>query len=105
MKKFFFGIFGMVAPCGGKGGISGAQALAYPAFARQAGIRHNAVNLSAGVRIDGVLHVQDVNAYHSRCKQWLRHFDGVASRYLPNYLGWRWALDANRISSPEMPLR
>ena len=78
---------------------------AYPVFARQAGIRHSAVTLSAGVRVDGVLHVQNVNAYHSRFKQWLRHFHGVASRYLPNYLGWRWALDANRISSPAMLLR
>ena len=78
---------------------------AYPIFAREAGIRHSAGNLSAGVRVDGVLHVQNVNAYHSRFKQWLRHFHGVASRYLPNYLGWRWALDANRIRSPEMLLR
>jgi hypothetical protein len=38
-------------------------------------------------------------------KQWLRRFNGVASRYLPNYLGWRWAVDDNRISSPEALLR
>jgi transposase-like protein len=78
---------------------------AYPAFARKAGITHRAVNLSAGVRVNGALHVQNVNAYHSRFKQWLRRFHGVASRYLPNYLGWRWALDRDRISSPEMLLR
>jgi transposase-like protein len=78
---------------------------AYPVFARKAGIEHRAVNLSAGVRVAGALHVQNVNAYHSRFKQWLRRFNGVASRYLPNYLGWRWALDGGRISSPEMLLR
>ncbi|MDB5935236.1 MAG: transposase, partial [Massilia sp.] len=78
---------------------------AYPAFARKAGIHHRAVNLSAGVRVAGALHVQNVNAYHSRFKQWLRRFNGVASRYLANYLGWRWALDGGRISSPEMLLR
>ncbi|MDB5932929.1 MAG: transposase, partial [Massilia sp.] len=78
---------------------------AYPAFARKAGIAHRAVNLSAGVRVAGALHVQNVNAYHSRFKQWLRRFNGVASRYLANYLGWRWALDGGRISSPEMLLR
>jgi transposase-like protein len=78
---------------------------AYPAFARQVGISHRAVNLAAGVRVAGALHVQNVNAYHSRFKQWLRRFNGVASRYLPNYLGWRWALDGGRISSPEMLLR
>jgi transposase-like protein len=78
---------------------------AYPAFARDAHISHRAVNHSAGRRVDGALHVQNVNAYHSRFKQWLRRFNGVASRYLPNYPGWRWAIDADRISSPEMLLR
>jgi transposase-like protein len=78
---------------------------AYPAFARKAGIAHRAINLSAGMRVSGALHVQNVNAYHSRFKQWLRRFNGVASRYLSNYLGWRWALDGGRISSSEMLLR
>jgi transposase-like protein len=78
---------------------------AYRSFACKAGLAHHAVNLSAGVRVDGDLHVQNVNAYHSRFKQWLRRFNGVASRYLPNYLGWRWAVDDNRISSPEALLR
>jgi transposase-like protein len=78
---------------------------AYRAFAREAGIMHRAVNLSAGVRVNAALHVQNVNAYHSRFKGWLRRFHGVATRYLPNYLGWRWAIDAERISSPEMLLR
>jgi hypothetical protein len=33
-------------------------------------------------------------------QQWGRRVNGVASRYLPNYLGRRWALDRDRISSP-----
>jgi hypothetical protein len=45
------------------------------------------------VRVTGALHIQNVNAYHSRFKEWLRRFHGVASHYLSNYLGWRWALD------------
>jgi hypothetical protein len=48
--------------------------------------------------------VQNVNAYHQRFKTWLQGFRGVASRYLPNYLGWRWALDGERITSPEQLL-
>jgi transposase-like protein len=78
---------------------------AYRAFAREAAIMHRAVNLSAGVRVAGALHVQNVNAYHSRFKQWLRRFHGVATYYLANYLGWRWAVDGGRIGSPEMLLR
>ena len=77
----------------------------YPGFARRCGIEHHAMNVSAGIRVDGSWHVQNVNAYHSRFKQWLRHFHGVASRYLSNYLGWRWAIDGERISSPEVLLR
>lgn len=78
---------------------------AYRYFAREAGITHQAVNLRAGVRVKGALHVQNVNAYHSRFRGWLHHFHGVATHYLPNYLGWRWVLDAKRIASPEALLK
>jgi len=78
---------------------------AYRAFARKHKIAHAAVNLRAGVRVrhlgNSAIHVQNVNAYHQRFKAWLLGFRGVASRYLPNYLGWRWALDGDRVSSPE----
>ena len=78
---------------------------AYRAFAREAGISHQAVNLRAGIRVQGAAHVQNVNAYHSRLRQGLGPFHGVATRYLPNYLGWRWILDAGRIRSPETLLK
>ena len=78
---------------------------AYRAFAREAGISHQAINLRAGIRVQGAAHVQNVNAYHSRLRGWLRPFHGVATRYLPNYLGWRWILDAGRIRSPETLLK
>jgi len=81
---------------------------AYRAFARKHRIAHETVNLRAGVRARRLgnlaFHVQNVNAYHQRFKTWLHGFRGVASRYLPNYLGWRWALDGERIFSPEQLL-
>jgi hypothetical protein len=40
------------------------------------------------------LHINNVNAYHSRLKQWLVPFKGVATKNLPNYLGWRRAIEA-----------
>ena len=40
------------------------------------------------------LHINNVNAYHSRLKQWLSRFNGVATKNLPSYLGWRRALEA-----------
>ena len=74
---------------------------AYQAFAKEAGIAHSFVNLRLGERVRGAVHVQNVNGYHQRFRQWLARFYGVASRYLPNYLGWRWALDGERVASPE----
>lgn len=60
------------------------------AAVREMGITHRPVNLAAGVRvIAGVYHVQNVNAYDSRLKEWMRRFHGVATHYLANYLGWR----------------
>ena len=78
---------------------------AYQAFAREAGIAHAWVNLRLGERVRGAVHVQNVNAYHRRLRSWLARFHGVASRYLPNYLGWRWALDGERIASAHALLR
>lgn len=77
----------------------------YRYFAREAGITHQSINLRAGVRVRGALHVQNVNAYHSRFREWLDRFHGVATHYLPNYLGWRWVLDAKRIVSAESFLK
>lgn len=60
------------------------------AAAREMGIVHRPVNLAQGIRvIAGVYHVQNVNAYDSRLKEWMHRFHGVATRYLANYLGWR----------------
>ncbi len=39
-------------------------------------------------------HLNNVNAYHRRLKEWLRRFHGVATKNLPNYLGWRRTLEA-----------
>ena len=82
---------------------------AYRAFARKHRIAHETVNLRAGVRVRRLgslaIHVQNVNAYHHRFKAWLQGFHGVASRYLPNYLGWCRALDGQRIISPAQLLR
>jgi transposase-like protein len=38
---------------------------------------------------DPIFHIQNVNGYHHRLKGWMLRFNGVATKYLPNYLGWR----------------
>jgi transposase-like protein len=60
---------------------------------RKLDVEHPAVNVSAGLRVDGPWHVQNVNSYHSRLKEWMRRFKGVATKYLDSYLGWFRALD------------
>jgi transposase-like protein len=63
---------------------------AYGTIARDAGLHHEPLNIAAGERVrDRVFHLQNVNAYDSRLKQWMRRFNGVATRYLDSYLGWR----------------
>ena len=69
-------------------------AKAYATFAAERGIRHEPINVAAGVRVrDGAFHIQNVNAYHGRLKGWMGRFNGVATRYLPSYLGWRRTLE------------
>jgi transposase-like protein len=33
-------------------------------------------------------HLQTVNGFHARLKNWMRRFHGVATKYLSNYVGW-----------------
>ncbi len=76
---------------------------AYRLFAETEGITLKAVNLSRGIRVvEEVFHIQNVNAYHSRLKSWMRRFHGVSTHYLPNYLGWRRLLEMeNSTLSPQ----
>jgi transposase-like protein len=76
----------------------------YTAFCEAEGISHEIVNFSQGQRVVGAYQVQNVNAYHRRFKLWLERFHGVATQYLPNYLGWRRAFEHHRQLSPEMLL-
>jgi transposase-like protein len=60
------------------------------AFAEAEGIEYELVIASKGEHVhEKVLHIQNVNAYGSRFKQWLYPFKGVATKYLQSYLGWR----------------
>ena len=76
----------------------------YRYFAKEAGISHDAINLSAGLRVNGAVHIQNVNAYHGRLNQWLNRFHGVATHYLDNYLGWFRSLDNHHANSQEATL-
>lgn len=65
------------------------------AFARRAGIAaHVLPKPGKPTHHAPDYHLNNVNAYHGRLKEWLRRFHGVATKNLPNYLGWRRTLEA-----------
>lgn len=65
------------------------------AFARRAGIAaHVLPRPGKPDPLAPDFHLNNVNAYHGRLKEWRRRFHGVATKNLPNYLGWRRALEA-----------
>jgi transposase-like protein len=81
------------------------SAMAYRHYAAQAGVTHEAVNVQAGERARGAIHIQNVNSWHSRFKSWLIRFRGVASRYLIHYSGWQRVLDDRHLTTPAHLLR
>ena len=56
----------------------------YPPCAAALGVSHEALNLSAGERVRGELHIQTVNSLHERIKTFLRRRRGIATKYLDN---------------------
>lgn len=69
----------------------------YKTFASETGIAHRPINVQQGIRVtDGLFHIQNVNAYDSRLKTWMRRFHGVVTKYLEDYLGWRRLLERYR---------
>ncbi|UTI42238.1 IS1595 family transposase [Niallia sp. RD1] len=64
----------------------------YKKFAKIKGLKHEPINERQKQRVKkGIFHIQNVNNFHSRLKTWIRRFQGVATKYLDNYLYWfRW---------------
>jgi hypothetical protein len=79
-----------------------AHVLPAPAFAAHLA----SVAASRGEHVYQGFHIQNVNAYTYRLKDWLPPFKGVASRYLPSNLGWRRIADRlGENSTPERCLQ
>jgi len=61
----------------------------YTAFTRANDIEHQKFVANKGKRVkDKIYHVQNVNNTASRLRTWMRPFNGVATKYLQNYLNW-----------------
>jgi transposase-like protein len=76
----------------------------YKSFAKTFDFVHETINASKEY-VNGIYHVQNVNAYGSRLKNWMVHFHGVSTKYLDNYLGWMRILDTQKDLTPDGLLR
>lgn len=81
------------------------SAKSFKSFCINKRVEHVCVNLSQGIRVKGVFHIQHANAYHRTFKQWLMRFHGVATKYLDHYLGWCNELHNRCIDSPATLLK
>ncbi len=64
----------------------------YKKFAKMKKLQHEPVNERQKQRVkEGIYHIQHVNNFHNQLKKWMERFQGVATKYLDNYLYWfRW---------------
>lgn len=58
----------------------------YVRFANTNGI--NLIQVKTGKSKKGIYHIQHINNYHSKLKQFMDKFNGVSTKYLNNYLIW-----------------
>jgi len=68
---------------------------AITAFARRAKLKIHVLPAPGNPKPEHPeFHINNVNAYHGRLKDWMRRFHGVATENLPTYLSWRRTLEA-----------
>jgi transposase-like protein len=63
--------------------------VSYQGFAMKKELKH--VKLKGSIKQhvkENIYHIQNVNNIHSMMKKWMVKFDGVATKYLENYMNW-----------------
>ena len=58
----------------------------YIQFAQNLGIELH--QIKRGKHKEGIYHIQHINAFHSKLKEWMYGFHSVATKYLANYMYW-----------------
>ena len=71
-------------------------ATAYRQVARDRGVEVRTVPANPKKKAPGPNHIINVNNYDKRLKGWMDRFNGVATKYLHNYVGWHRWLDASK---------
>lgn len=59
---------------------------AYRKFSEELNCKH--IEIRSDKYKNGIYHMNHINSYHSRLKSFLRKFNGVATKYLNNYIVW-----------------
>lgn len=77
----------------------------YGAFAKENDIMHKKFNASKGQRtVDKVYHVQNVNNMDMKLRKFMESFNGVATKYLQNYLNWFLVLEKIKNSTSKITI-
>lgn len=58
----------------------------YMQFANDLSLEHK--RIKRGKHKEGLYHIQHINAIHSKLKKWMNRFNGVATKYINNYIKW-----------------
>lgn len=75
----------------------------YTAYAKSIKIEHKKFNASKGQRtVDKIYHVQNVNNMDMRLRKFMKPFNGVATKYLQNYLNWFLVLEKIKNTTKRM---
>lgn len=75
----------------------------YTAFAKEIPAQHKKFNASKGLRkTEQIYHVQNVNNMDKRLRDFMQQFNGVATKYLQNYLNWFLVLEKIKHNTKRM---
>jgi len=58
----------------------------YKTLSKKLNLKHKPI--ASGKHTNGIFNLQRINSLHSRFKTWIRRFNGVSTKFLPNYLKW-----------------
>ena len=58
----------------------------YMQFAEDMELQHK--RIKSGKHKEDIYHIQHINSLHSKLKKWMSRFNGVATKYLNNYMKW-----------------
>jgi transposase-like protein len=68
----------------------------YRTLSQKLNLKHKPV--ATGRRANGIFNLSRINSLHSKFKTWIRRFNGVSTKFLPNYLKWfKWLEQAKNL--------